>query len=85
MEEKKEIITGSPVAVGGLTLIPIVETRRHYWRSRNSFSLFGSKQAVGIIVVTPTLTKALKVNGEEVTLEEFEREFPDLEIELARY
>ena len=78
MEEKKEIITGSPVTVAGLTLIPIIETRLYHWRYRNSFSLLGSKQAIGIIVVTPILTKALKVNGEEVTLEELIQEFPDL-------
>ncbi len=82
MEEKKEIITGSPVTVAGLTLIPIMETRLHHWRYRNSFSSFGSKQVIGIIVVTPTLTKALKVNGEEVALEELKREFPDLETKM---
>ena len=82
MEEKKEIITGSPVTVAGLTLIPIMETHLHHWRYRNSFSSFGSKQVIGIIVVTPTLTKALKVNGEEVTLEELETEFPGLEIKM---
>jgi len=59
-----------------------METRLHYWRYRNSFSSFGSKQAISIIVVTPTLTKALKVNGEEVALEELKREFPDLEAKM---
>lgn len=85
MEEKKEIIVGHPLTFSGLTLTPIMETRLHYWRYRNSFSLFGSKQAIGIIVVTPTLTKALKVNGEEVTLEELKREFPDLETKMDKY
>ena len=84
MEEKKEIITGSPVTVAGLTLIPIMETRLHHWRYRNSFSLFGSKQAIGIIVVTPTMTKALKVNGEEVALEVLKQEFPDLETKMDK-
>ena len=82
MEEKKEIIVGHPLTFSGLTLIPIMETRLHHWRYRNSFSSFGSKQAIGIIVVTPTLTKAFKVNGEEVTLEELKREFPDLETKV---
>jgi hypothetical protein len=85
MEEKKEIITGSPVTVAGLTLIPIMETRLYHWRYHNSFALFGSKQAIGMIVVTPTLTKALKVNGEEVTLEELKREFPDLETKMDKH
>ncbi len=85
MEEKKEIIVGQPLNFYGLTLIPIMETRLHHWRYRNSFSSFGSKQAIGIIVVTPTLTKAFKVNGEEVTLEELKREFPDLETKMDKY
>ncbi len=85
MEEKKEIIVGHPLTFPGLTLIPIMETRLHHWRYRNSFSLFGSKQAIGIIAVTPTLTKAFKVNGEEVTLEELKREFPGLETKMDKY
>ncbi len=85
MEEKKEIIVGHPLTFPGLTLIPIMETRLYHWRYRNSFSLFGSKQEIGIIDVTPTMTKALKVNGEEVTLEELKREFPDLETKMDKY
>jgi len=85
MEEKKEIIVGHPLTFSGLTLIPIMETRLHYWQYRDSFSLLGSKQATGIIIVTPTMTKALKVNGEEVTLEELKREFPDLETKTDKH
>jgi hypothetical protein len=85
MEEKKEIIVGHPLTFSGLTLIPIMETRLHYWRYRHSFSSFGSKQAISIIVVTPTMTKAFKVNGEEVALEELKREFPDLETKMDKH
>ena len=85
MEEKKEIIVGHPLTFSGLTLIPIMETRLYHWRYRNSFSFLGSKQAISIIVVTPTLTKAFKVNGEEVSLEELKREFPDLETKMDKY
>jgi len=82
MEEKKEIIVGHPLTFSGLTLIPIMETRLHYWRYRHSFSLFGSKQAIGIIVVTPSVKKAFDINGNEVALEELKREFPDLEAKI---
>ena len=80
MEEKKETITGSPVTVAGSKLIPIIETRLQHWKSRKSFSAFGSRQVIGIIIVTPTKTRALRVSGEEVTLEELKEELPDLEI-----
>ena len=82
MEEKKEIIAGSPLKVAGLTLIPVVETRLQHWRYRKSFSVFGSRQAICIIIITPTTKKAFKVTGEEVTLEELQDELPDLEKNL---
>lgn len=82
MEEKKEIIVGHPLTFPGLTLIPIIETRLNRWRHRNSFSLLGSKQAASIIVITPAMTKAFNINGEEVALEELKREFPDLETKM---
>lgn len=82
MEEKKEIIVGHPLTFSGLTLIPIMETRLYHWRYRNSFSSFGSKQAIGIIVVTPSVKKAFDINGNEVALEELKREFPDLEAKI---
>jgi len=73
MEEKKEIITGSPVTVAGLTLIPIVETRLNCWRCRNSVSLSGSKRAIGVIIISPQGEKTYNIDGDEVALEELKR------------
>ena len=84
MEEKKKIAAGSPVKLAGLTLVPIISTHLQHWRYGKSFSVFGSKQATGVIIVTPATTKALKVSGEEVTLEELKEECPDLEIEMGK-
>jgi len=82
MEEKKEIIAGSPVTAAGLTLIPIIEMRLNHWRHRNSFSSLGSRKVIGIIVVTPSVKKAFDINGNEVALEELKGEFPDLEAKI---
>jgi hypothetical protein len=85
MEEKKEIIASSPIVFDGLTLVPIIEMHLRSWRYRSSFSVFGSRQVIGTIIVTPTATRALKVDGEEVTLEELKEEFPALEIKLDNH
>jgi hypothetical protein len=73
MEEKKEIVAGSPVPVAGLTVIPVVETRLNSRRFRNAVSISGSRRAIGVIVTSPEGEKTYNIEGEEVTLEELKR------------
>ena len=77
--EKKEIAIGNPVAIAGITLIPITEVSLNYWQRKGGTSFFGVKQAVSIVVISSLEKKAFKVSGEEVSLDELRREVPEIQ------
>ncbi len=74
--EKKEVSIGNPVTVGEVTLVPVTEVSLNYWRGRGGFSCFGFKQPVGVVVVSPSATRAFRITGEEVSLDQLITEFP---------
>ena len=81
--EKKEIEVGHPVAVAGITLIPVTMTSLNYQHGKGRFSVFGGKRPVGIIVVSPPVKRAFRVTGEEVPLDQFMQEVPEIKEILA--
>ena len=76
--EKKEVGIGNPVAVAGVTLIPVLQVSVSYWRGGNGISFMGVKQPVSIVVVSPSAKKAFRVTGEEVSLNQLIQEVPDV-------
>jgi hypothetical protein len=68
--EKKKAEIGNPVAIAGVTIIPVTEVSLHCWRYKGGISFFGLKQPTGLIVISPSEKKAFKISGEEVPLEE---------------
>ena len=72
--EKKELEIGNPIAIAGITLIPITEVSLNYWQGKGGISFFGVKQAVSIVVISSLEKKAFKVSGEEVSLDELIQE-----------
>lgn len=81
--EKKEVTIGNPVSVGGVTLIPIVESSVKYWRSQRRIIVSGTVQPVSIIVVTPSGRSAFRITGEEVSLDQLGKEVPAIRKLLA--
>ena len=81
--EKKEVEIGSPVAVRGVTLIPVTKVSLNSWRRKGSISSFGIKQPVSVVVVSPSEKRAFRITGEEVPLDRFIREAPDIKEILA--
>ena len=81
--EKEELVIGKPVAVAGVTLIPVARVSLNYWRRKSSFSYYGVKQLSMVVVVSPLMTKALSVTGEEIPLDRVIREVPGIEEVLA--
>ena len=82
--EEREVRIGNPVAVAGVTLIPLVEISHNYWRHGSSLSTFVTKQPVSLVVVSPSTKKALKISGEEVPLEQLIHEVPAISEILER-
>ena len=83
--EKEELRIDSPVSIDGIILIPIVKVVQYCWQIEDSVSGWGSKQPVSIIVVSGEDTRAFRINGEEVSLEEMEFEVAGLSDVLKVY
>jgi hypothetical protein len=76
--EKKVIHTSHPLLLMDVTLIPIVETSLHYWHGENGLSLLGTKQPIGVVVVSSSDKKVLTIDGQEFPLDLFVKEHPDI-------
>ena len=76
--EEKVVEIDSPITVGQVTLIPVVESSLNNWHGGGWVSCFGSKQPVFIVVVSPSWKKAFRISGEEVPLDQFIQETPGI-------
>ena len=76
--EEKEVIVENPVTIAGVTVIPVAEMSLNRWHGSRGFSFFGIKQPAGVVVVSPSVRKAFRTTGEEVSLDEFIKEVPDV-------
>jgi hypothetical protein len=76
--EEKVVEIGSPITVGQVTLIPVVESSLNNWHGGGWVSCFGIKQPVSIVVVSPSWKRAFRISGEEVPLDKFIEETPGM-------
>lgn len=81
--EKEEIKTGEPVHVAGVILVPVVKTSLYCRQDKRHLSILCTRQSVSLIVVFPQATMALRVNGDEVSLEQLAMEVPGVK-EIAK-
>ena len=77
--EKEEIRIEAPVAVAGVTLVPIVKASLNHWHGKGRLSFFGTKQPVSVVIVSPQAKRAFRIDGEEISLDELAKEVPGLE------
>jgi hypothetical protein len=62
----------------------------NHWHGKRGIACSGSRQPVGIILVTPSAKRAFRLTGEEITLDQLAQEIPDIrqtleEIESGLY
>lgn len=81
--EKKEVVIENPVAVAGITLVPVTKLSLNYWHGKHSLSCFGIKQPVGVVIVSPSTKRVFRITGEEISLEELITEAPGIKEVLA--
>jgi uncharacterized spore protein YtfJ len=74
--EKEETIIDSPVAVGGVTLIPIAKISLDYESINRAGFFFGMKWPVAIVVISVSGKRAFRMTGEEVSVQELVQELP---------
>jgi hypothetical protein len=76
--EKEEIRIEAPFAVAGVTLVLVVKARLNCWPGKGRLSIFGIKQPVSVVVVTPQAKRAFRVSGEEMSLGQLTEEVPGI-------
>jgi uncharacterized spore protein YtfJ len=82
--EKEEVKIDNPVAVGGVTLIPVAKVSLNCRHISGGISFFGAKQPVSVVVVSPSAKRAFRITGEEVPLDQLIQEVPDIKEILDR-
>lgn len=78
MEKRQEVTVGNPMAVAGVTLIPIVQVLLNYWHGKSRTSFYSVKQPVAVIVVSPSAKRAFRITGEEVSIDQLAEEVPGI-------
>ena len=68
----------NPVAIAGVTIIPVVEVSLNHLHGNSGFSFFGIKQPVSVVVVSPLGEMAFRITGEEVPLDQLIEEVPSI-------
>ena len=76
MEAKEVEIIDNPVAVAGVTLIPVAKVSIGCWPGKRSISFSGVKQPIIVVIASPSTRKAFRITGEEVPLDQLAQEVP---------
>jgi len=77
--EKNKVAIGSPVAVGEITIIPITRLSLNCGQSKGGALFFGSQQPTHIIIISPSITSAFRITGEQVSLDQLAQEVPNIQ------
>ena len=78
MERKKEVVVDNPVAVAGVTLIPVTRVSLNCQGGSFGISFFGAKRPVSVVVASPSAKRAFRITGEEISLEQLIEEVPSI-------
>ena len=76
--EKEEVSAGQPITVGEIRLIPIVRTAISCRNANSGIVCFGSKNLVGIVIISPKWKRAINVAGEEVPINQYTEQVAEL-------
>ena len=74
----KRLRPGKPIAVDGLTVIPVESTVVGRIETGHRFGVYASKAPVGVVICSPEGLRALDVQGRTASVETFVREVEGL-------
>ncbi len=77
--EKEEISAGERITVGQVTLLPILRTVAHCRKGSRGIIGSGSREVLGVVVLSPAGHRAISVSGESVPLENYMSQGPEIE------
>jgi len=76
--EKEKVSADQPITVGETILLPIVRTSISCRNVNNGIVCFGSKNPVGIVIISPKWKSAINVAGEEVPIDQYTEQVAEL-------
>ena len=76
--ETKEVSAGQYITVGKITLLPIIRTSVTCRSVNRGVVCSGSKSLIGIVVVSPKRKYAMNMDGEEVPVEQYTEQVPEV-------
>ena len=78
MVEKQEVTAGQRITIGQVTVVPVVRTTVCGDNKGSGFTVFGAREVLGIMVASPDGVRAIDISGEEVPIEKYLRQVPQL-------
>ena len=76
----KEDRIGSPIIVGDITVIPLEKVSLYHVNTKEGFTMYFSKEPVGIAISSPQRKWAIDIiDGEEVPIESYYEQFDALQ------
>jgi hypothetical protein len=76
--EKKKVTIAGPIAVAGISVIPIIKVSVNCQPAGSSIIFSGVKQPISLVITSPSAQKAFDINGDEVQIGSLIQEVPDL-------
>ncbi len=77
--EKEEISASERITVGKVTLLPILRTVAHCRKGSRGIIGSGSREVLGVVVLSPAGHRAISVSGESVPVERYAEQIPEIE------
>jgi len=76
----KEERIGSPITIGEITVIPLEIVSLHHVNTKEGFTMYYSKEPIGIAISSPERKWAVDItDGEEVSVESYYEQFDALQ------
>ncbi len=76
--EIEEVSAGKAITVGETMLLPIVRTSISCRNVNSGIVCSGSKNLVGIVIISPKWKHAINVAGEEVPIDQYLEQVPEV-------
>ena len=82
MVEVEKVGAGQHIKIGGITLLPIIRTSVSYRSANQGIAYSSSKSVIGVVVISPKRKYAIDMDGEEVALEQYLEQVPEVKERL---
>jgi len=75
----KELRAGSPFTIGEISIVPLEKVHIHHNSNEGRFSIYVSKEPIGIVISSPQGKWALDIYGDQISVETYIQEIDGLQ------